>query len=1085
MSKKKRKKNQSLSVKRLIEEEKAIARLISHIQHCSNINQIFATATTEVRQILKADRVAIYRFNPDWSGAFIIESVAAGWKSLIHQQIEHPELTNNVSNCSIKYLVETQPNALEIEKKDFTLNKCFRICNDIYQAGFSQCYIETLEKYQARAYIIVTIYKHNHLWGLLAAYQNSTPRTWKKIDVKFLEHISTHFSIALQQNELLQQNQQQEQELKIAIDNQLRIRAEELAKEANKERALAQVIDKIRQTLDLETIFSTATREIRQLLDADRVGIFEFAPNTNYYEGSFISEAVIEPFSSALQQPVVDRCFGDDYATNYQQGNILVINDVNTANLSPCHREILERFQIQANLVLPLLKGKELWGLLCIHQCCAPRQWETEEIEFLIKITVQLGVALQQAELLFKAEKKTQELQQALEIVQQQKEQQVIIAQQESTISRIIESIRQTLDIDTIFQVTTQEIRQTLECDRVVVYRFFPDWNGEFVYESSTEGWTPLVVANMKTVWLDTYFQETEGGRYANHETFAVEDIYTIGHTPCHIELLEIFQIRAYMIAPVFAGDQLWGLLAAYQNTGPRPWQDREINLLARIGDQLGVAVQQAELLIQLREASEKAKAANHAKSEFLANMSHELRTPLNAILGFTQLLDGDTSLNPQQQEYISIIGRSGRHLLNLLNDVLEMSKIEAGRVTFNDNEFDLHHLLNTLEEMFTLKAQTKSLQLSFQCDQDVPPYIKTDERKLRQVLINLISNGIKFTESGYVILRVNCLDHQDSDYFLQFEVEDTGVGIEQQEMTILFEPFFQSESGRKSQEGTGLGLPISKQFVELMGGELQVESTFNQGTIFTFNIPVVLAEENHFAQQDKQKIIGIKSAQKIYRILIVDDKWESRLILKNMLSPLGFQVKEAQNGQQAVDIWKNWQPDLIWMDMRMPIMGGYEATKIIRKKEQEKSNLEDKVIIIALTASVFDTQRAILLQAGCNDFIPKPFREEMIFDKMAEYLNLTYIYENDIEITKRSYLKLDNKTNIDEIQTQITLMSKEWLNKLRRAVFSARESQIRKLIEQIPSECSLLKTTLNNLINSLNFEEITNLIEGIDHDDY
>jgi GAF domain-containing protein/DNA-binding response OmpR family regulator len=1078
MSKKRGKKNSvksSQSKAKLRTKDRLIAKILAKIRFSLNLNTLFAVSTQEVRQLLSVDRVAIYRFCEDWSGEFIIDSVSDGWVSLIHQQSEHPDLKEHIRECSLKYLLNSELGdrpLLEDKKKSI-----FRICKNIKKAGFSPCYLKTLAKYQAQAYLILPLYQGVRLWGLLAAYQNSGPRDWKDSEIKFLAEVANCFSIAIEQDYLLQQTQKQKTELKIVVDQQIQQRIAELAKNTSKEKALAQVIDKIRQTLDLDTIFSTATGEIRQLLDADRVGIFQFKPHSHYYEGEFISEDVLEPYFSALKQPVMDRCFGDRYVTNYQQGQILVINDTEKANLSPCHFEILHRFQIRSNLVLPLTKNEELWGLLCIHQCSAPRQWQGEEIEFLLKITTQLGVALQQADLLIQTTKRSWELQQALEVLEEKKIQQEIIAQQEQTISQIITSIRQTLGVDSIFQITTQEIRQTLNCDRVVVYRFLPDWNGEFVYESSTSGWTPLIVANMKTVWRDTYFQETKGGRYANHESLAIEDIYTVGHTDCHIELLEMFQIRAYMVAPVFAGEQLWGLLAAYQNTGPRHWEEREVNLLARIGDQLGIAVQQAELLAQLQETTEKANASNHAKSQFLANMSHELRTPLNAILGFTQILDQDLSLNEQQQEYIGIIGRSGRHLLNLLNDVLEMSKIEAGKITLNENDFDLYNLLNTLEEMFILKAKSKKLQLSFQCNSNVPRYLKTDESKLRQVLINLVSNGIKFTESGYVILRINCLSQEHSIYTINFEVEDSGLGIHDHELNILFDPFFQSETGRKSQEGTGLGLPISQEFVKLMGGIITVKSTLNQGTIFSFQIPVSLSQENNFPSSLKKRIRGIKSNQTTYRILITDDQPESRLILKTMLSAIGFEIKEAENGQETIKIWEKWRPNLIWMDIRMPILGGLEATKIIRKKEVQPDNLaqENQVIIIALTASVFDTQRNILLQAGFNDFIAKPFREEVIFEKIAHYLNLEYLYEDESKVCLIT--DKENYRYEDDLTTQIKAMSANWITQLEQAVLGARENQIRQLITQIPAEYFSLKTTLLDLVDCLNFEEITHLI--------
>ncbi|WP_017294566.1 GAF domain-containing protein [Geminocystis herdmanii] len=1047
--------------------------IISKIRRTLNLDNVFNIAATETRKLLKADRVAIYKFNHDDSGQFIAESVADGWVSLVEKQEEDTEININISDCSVKYLNSTDSVSdtylQQTKGSSFTPNNSFRVCNDIYQAGFSRCYLNILERYQARAYAIVAIYDQEKLWGLLAVYQNSSSREWQKIEIHLLSQISDHLGIAITQAELLKTSETRYQELQKTLDIQARQKQEELIQETKQEKALAEVIDKIRRTLDLDTIFDTVTKEVRQLFNADRVAIFHFHDYINYHDGKFVSETIIEPYQSTLNQNVFDRCFGDKYATSYQEGNYLALEDIYKANLSDCHISILSRFQVRANLVLPINQNKQLWGLLCVHQCSSPRQWKEAEIEFLKKITIQLGVALQQADLFYQQKKRTEELQIALAEVEKQKQQQILIADQERTISHIIESMRSSLDIEKVLQTATNEIRQALECDRTAVYRFNGDWSGEFIYESMSKHWTPLNVANTEFVWTDTYLQETQGGRYAHHETFAVENIYTVGHETCHIQILEMFEIKAYMIAPIFAGEKLWGLLAAYQNTNFRYWYPHEINLIKRIGEQLGVALQHANLLQQLATTSEKAQSANNAKSEFLANMSHELRTPLNAILGFTNLLNRDANLNYKQKEYLNIIARSGEHLLTLLSDVLEMSKIEAGKIILNQNDFDLYFLLQSLKEMFELKAQLKGLSLNFHCAKNVPQFIHTDENKLRQILINLLSNGIKFTEQGEVNLYCSFLE-DTSNLFprINFTIEDTGLGIEEQEMNILFEPFIQTASGRKSQEGTGLGLPISKKFIKLMGGEINVKSKLNQGSIFQFFIPVKLIKNIEIKSVKSNKIIGFSGIDEEYRILIVDDKLESRLILLNLLSEIGFVVKEAQNGQEAVILWETWQPHLIWMDMRMPVLNGYEATKIIR--QQQKPDFITK--IIALTANAFERERSKLLQAGCDDFVPKPFREEMIYEKIVEHLDITFIYESSS--VSHQYLKESDTEK--QYQHQLMQMNPQWREKLYQSALTARENQLRQLVKEIEIEHPKLAEYLLDLINKLLFDKITQI---------
>ena len=484
-----------------------------------------------------------------------------------------------------------------------------------------------------------------------------------------------------------------------------------------------------------------------------------------------------------------------------------------------------------------------------------------------------------------------------------------------------------------------------------------------------------------------------------------------------------------------------------------------------------------------LQEAKQAAENANRAKSEFLANMSHELRTPLNAILGFSQLMTRDSSLKAEHKQNLEIINRSGEHLLSLINDILQMSKIEAGRITLTENIFDLCSLLKTLSEMFRLKAELKGLALIFDYPFDLTQYIKTDESKLRQVLINLLGNAVKFTAEGGVTLRLRIIaENQESlaipSHTLVCEVEDTGPGIALDDLPSLFEPFVQTEIGRKSQQGTGLGLPISRKFVELMGGELTVNSRLGEGTTFKFNIPITLAEG--MIGEDSlpnQSVISLAAGQPEYRILVVDDRFESRLLLVKLLSSVGFQVQEAENGQEAINIWEDWQPHLIWMDMRMPVMDGYEATKRI------KAHLKGQAtVILALTASALDEEKSVVLSAGCDDFVRKPFRERLIFDKMAQYLGVRYVYQAMSSSTSQA-IKIsseEEKLNLSFIlsPSSLQVMPLEWVKELYQAADAVDNDQIYQLIAQIPASQAPLAHELTNLVNQFRCDKIIDLIE-------
>ncbi|MEZ4866017.1 MAG: response regulator [Caldilineaceae bacterium] len=405
----------------------------------------------------------------------------------------------------------------------------------------------------------------------------------------------------------------------------------------------------------------------------------------------------------------------------------------------------------------------------------------------------------------------------------------------------------------------------------------------------------------------------------------------------------------------------------------------------------------QTAKLIQARDAAE---VANRAKSEFLSNMNHELRSPLNAILGFARITTRNLDLPQDVQENLGIIVRSGEHLLSLINQVLDLAKIEAGQMTLNPVDFDLQRLLNTLDDMFALTAETKGLQWRIVAAPNLPRLIRGDEVKLRQVLINLVSNALKFTNDGGVDLSVTApACPQRSSQLLRFAVTDTGPGIPAAEQERIFASFTQTTTGQQVEGGTGLGLPISREFVQLMQGTLTVASPRSMwdgtdqrpGACFQVEIPVVLRTGEAVelpARTQERLVVGLAPEQPIYRILVVDDKAVNRQLMVQLLAPLGFAVREAEDGCAAIAIWKAWQPHLIWMDMRMPVMDGYEAATQIKATTQGQAT-----VVIALTASAFEEERALVLSAGCDDFLRKPFREADIFAMMSRHLGVRYQY--------------------------------------------------------------------------------------------
>ncbi|WP_192805010.1 ATP-binding protein [Noviherbaspirillum aerium] len=379
---------------------------------------------------------------------------------------------------------------------------------------------------------------------------------------------------------------------------------------------------------------------------------------------------------------------------------------------------------------------------------------------------------------------------------------------------------------------------------------------------------------------------------------------------------------------------------------------------------------------------------ANHAKSEFLANMSHELRSPLNAILGFSRLVTREEGLSDEARGNLQTVLRSGEHLYHLINQILDLSKIEAGRMTLNDTVFNLPLLLDELEQMFLLGARQKQLKLVIERAPDLPLHVHADAVKLRQIVINLMSNALKFTAEGSVTLRVL----RSGPHRLSITVSDTGPGIAADELETLGNAFVQASEGRRSKEGTGLGLVICNRFVKLMGGELRISSEIGKGSEFFFEVRITEIEHpGRFAQLQAGggRVIGLVPGQPRYRILAVDDLPDQRRLLCGLLGPLGFDMREAANGAEAIAAWEEWSPHLIWMDMRMPVLNGREATRRIKATEKGKST-----IIIALTASTFEDERDEILHAGCDDFLRKPFQEQALFTQLQQHLGVQFLYE-------------------------------------------------------------------------------------------
>ena len=393
--------------------------------------------------------------------------------------------------------------------------------------------------------------------------------------------------------------------------------------------------------------------------------------------------------------------------------------------------------------------------------------------------------------------------------------------------------------------------------------------------------------------------------------------------------------------------------------------------------------------------ARQSAETANRAKSVFLANMSHELRTPLNAVLGFSQLMKNDHNATADQKVYLTIINRSGEHLLTLINNVLDLSKIETGRVTLEASPLDLHQLAQELTSLMSVRASEKGLAFTLEQTPNLPRHVAVDGGKLRQILLNLIGNALKYTTQGGVTLRVSSIDNSQltiDNCQLRFEVEDTGPGIRAEDRERIFLPFVQLEDRPVTEASTGLGLAICKQYADLMGGTIRVGGEPGKGAVFQVELPVTaLPTEAIPVESRRGRVIGLAEGQPRYRLLIAEDRPENRLLLRKLLEPFGFDLRESVNGQEAVAIAAQWRPHLIWMDIRMPVMDGLEATRRIKAAETGAHTR-----IIAVTAHALEEERRAILAAGCDGFIRKPYTDTEILDALTNHLGMRFVYEDE-----------------------------------------------------------------------------------------
>ena len=633
---------------------------------------------------------------------------------------------------------------------------------------------------------------------------------------------------------------------------------------------------------------------------------------------------------------------------------------------------------VRAVVGLPLSSGSRVFGVMVIgHDSESEACFGEDEVLLLERLAHLASIGIENARLfeetqrLFRAEQRR--------------------AAELAIIVSVSEAMEQNVDVSALSRIVGDKIIEIFHADAAaillldaqtnLIYPLYEFDEGQYVENVQPfplgTGLTSWILSARQPLLLGTADEATRYGVYYPPESQAIHPQVT----------------QSYVGVPILVGERIWGVLAVH-SYARYAFDRNSVRLLSTLSTSIGTALEKARLFAEMQKAREEAEAANAAKSGFLANISHELRTPLNAILGFAELLRRDSSLTTEQRDYLEIINRSGANLLSMINDVLEISKIESGRATLREDNFDLHWLLASIRDMFSLRAKEKGLTL--RCDRlgEVPRYVRADEVKLRHILNNLLANAVKFTQRGGVILRVCPLDGAGGTEMLQFDVEDTGPGIAQQELAAIFEPFVQASLGQQTVEGTGLGLAITREYVRLMGGDIRVSSTPGAGSLFQFEIRVRAVDASEVRPVvSARRVVGIEQGQVArhggpYRLLIAEDDEPSRRLLVRLFEPLGVDVREAEDGREAIAHWRSWKPDLIWMDMQMPVIDGHEATRRIRAAG------DSGTVIVAVSASAFEEDRERALGDGCDDFVRKPFRAEELFEMLTKHLGVRFIYE-------------------------------------------------------------------------------------------
>lgn len=1121
-----------------IQRELLLSQITEEIRSTLDPQQIFQTTATQIGKALGVSRCLIHTYvdHPTPRIPFVAE-------------YKEPQLD---SIMSLEISIADNPHAELVLAQDAAVAS-----NDVYSDPLLENFIPLCRQMGLKSMMVVRTSYHGKLNGVIGIHQYDRFRQWSADEIELLESVATSVGIAIAQSNLLQQETQRRQELdqqnqQLQAEIQERQKAEAALKVSEERWQLAQQgNNEAIWDLNIKTGDILLSSRWREMLgyEEDEISNHESEWLTRIHPDDFDRVMAINQDYRTKKIPKYSieyrlRCKDGSYKWILGRGQAVWDEQNNPIRMVGANTDITERKQVEEQL----REQQQKLSFLVQNAPLAVMEWNLDAkiitwnqaaaaifgygaAEAIGKSWIQLIVPESDREQtqLRAQQLITQKIEShrikenltasgraiicewyhtplrdeygavigfasiAMDITERQ--QRALLEKTQNAALKMVAQGKPLIDV--LLELTTQIDQLTPQlyssiCLTTPDSKYLKPFVGPRIPQTWVQLIDPVAIGpKVGSCGTAAYF-----GKRVIVEDIAIDPLWVDFKEPA---LAHGF--KACWSEPILSDTgKVLGTFAMYF-TEVRSPDNRELEVIESLARLAALIIQHKHAEVALQNAKEAAEAANRAKSDFLASMSHELRTPLNAILGFSQILSRDESLAVEQREHLSIINRSGEHLLALINDVLSMSKIEAGRTTLKENSFDLYNLLDSIQEMLLLRANAKGLSLKFERQLDIPQYVQTDESKLRQVLINLLGNALKFTQQGSVILRVRMGSRkwglgsrekeqegkvefsQDSlnsisistqlpnSHSLIFEVEDTGQGIAANEISTLFDPFVQTRTGRQSMEGTGLGLPISRKFVQLMGGDITVSSTPGEGSIFTFDIKIKQVKQTAIETKlTRQRVIGLEPNQPTYRILVVEDSAVNSLLLIKILEPLGFAVRKASNGEEAITQWESWQPHLIWMDIQMPVMNGYEATKRIKQMQNGANTL-----IIALTASAFEEQREAILIAGCDDFVRKPFRADVLLDKIALHLGVRYLYEEQVQPTLPP---VQAKTQLLN-SSALNVMPREWQLQLQRAAEGCQDEEILSLIEQIPERHKNLKVALSDLVDNFRLDIILDLTQA------